>query len=48
LAIRFGIQPTINAVGTLMLLGSILLIALSLLVPRLFGRRGGGLDLFGG
>jgi spermidine/putrescine transport system permease protein/putrescine transport system permease protein len=47
-AIRFGIQPTINAVGTLMLGASILLIALSLLIPRLFGRRGGGLDLLGG
>jgi spermidine/putrescine transport system permease protein/putrescine transport system permease protein len=47
-AIRFGIQPTINAVGTLMLGASILLIALSLLIPRLFGRRGNGLDLLGG
>jgi spermidine/putrescine transport system permease protein len=46
-AIRFGIQPSINAVGTLMLLGSILLIATALLLPRLLGRRGGsGLDLF--
>ena len=36
-AIRFGIQPSINAVGTLMLVGSILLIAIALLVPRLFG-----------
>ncbi|WP_020525522.1 ABC transporter permease [Catelliglobosispora koreensis] len=40
-AIRFGIQPTINAVGTLMLLGSIALIGLALLIPRFFGRRGG-------
>lgn len=47
-AIRFGVQPTINAVGTLMLCGSILLIAISLLLPRLFGRSGGGLDLLGG
>jgi spermidine/putrescine transport system permease protein/putrescine transport system permease protein len=45
-AIRFGVQPSINAVGTLMLLGSILLIALALVLPRLFGRRGNGLDLF--
>ncbi len=47
-AIRFGVQPSINAVGTLMLLGSILLIALALLLPRLLGRRGSGsaLDLF--
>jgi spermidine/putrescine transport system permease protein/putrescine transport system permease protein len=45
-AIRFGIQPSINAVGTLVLLGSILLIATALLLPRLLGRRGSGLDLF--
>lgn len=45
-AIRFGIQPSINAVGTLMLLGSILLIAAALVLPRLLGRRGSGLDLF--
>ena len=36
-AIRFGIQPSINAVGTLMLVGSLLLIAIALLIPRLFG-----------
>ena len=47
-AIRFGIQPSINAVGTLMLVGSLLLIAIALLIPRLFGRRGNSLDLFGG
>ena len=46
-AIRFGIQPSINAVGTLMLFGSILLIAIAILIPRLFGRRDNGLDLFG-
>jgi len=45
-AIRFGVQPSINAVGTLMLVGSILLIALALVLPRVFGRRGSGLDLF--
>ena len=39
-AIRFGIQPSINAVGTLMLVGSLVLIAIALLIPRLFGRRG--------
>ena len=38
-AIRFGIQPSINAVGTLMLVGSLVLIAIALLIPRLFGRR---------
>jgi ABC-type spermidine/putrescine transport system permease subunit II len=47
-AIRFGIQPSINAVGTLMLVGSLLLIAIALLIPRLFGRRGNSFDLFGG
>ncbi|MFF7751755.1 ABC transporter permease [Streptomyces sp. NPDC007971] len=46
-AIRFGVQPTINAVGTLMLAGSICLIALALFIPRLFGRRG-GLDILSG
>ncbi|MFJ5549387.1 ABC transporter permease [Streptomyces sp. NPDC093225] len=46
-AIRFGVQPTINAVGTLMLAGSVALIALALAIPRLFGRRG-GLDLLSG
>jgi spermidine/putrescine transport system permease protein/putrescine transport system permease protein len=45
-AIRFGVQPSINAVGTLMLVGSTLLIAIALLLPRLLGRRGSGLDLF--
>ncbi len=39
--IRLGVQPTINAVGTLMLLGSLALIALAVVVPRLFGRSGG-------
>lgn len=47
-AIRFGVQPTINAVGTVLLGGSILLIVLALLIPRFFKRRGGGLDMFGG
>ena len=31
-----------------MLVGSLVLIAIALLVPRLFGTRGNGLDLFGG
>ncbi|MGW7528332.1 ABC transporter permease [Streptomyces sp. NPDC054783] len=46
-AIRFGVKPTINAVGTLMLAGSVVLIALALFIPRLFGRRG-GLDILSG
>jgi spermidine/putrescine transport system permease protein/putrescine transport system permease protein len=38
-SIRFGVQPTINAVGTLMLLASMALIVLAVLLPRLFGRK---------
>ena len=45
-AIRFGIRPSVDAVGTLMLVGSLVLIAIALLVPRFFGKRGQwGLDL---
>jgi spermidine/putrescine transport system permease protein len=40
-AIRTGVRPTINAVGTLMLVGSIGLIALAMVIPRFFGRKGG-------
>jgi spermidine/putrescine transport system permease protein len=39
-AIRFGIKPTINAVGTFMLVISMLLVALALVLPWLMGRRG--------
>ncbi|WP_084714178.1 ABC transporter permease [Streptacidiphilus rugosus] len=49
--IRFGIQPSVNAVGTLMLAGSLTLIAFALAVPRLLGRghtSGGGIDLLSG
>lgn len=46
-AIRFGVEPTINAAGTLMLAGSVTLIAAALALPRLFGRSG-GLDLLSG
>jgi ABC-type spermidine/putrescine transport system permease subunit II len=42
--IRLGVQPSINAVGTVMLVGSLLLVGLAVLVPRLFG-VGGGLKL---
>jgi spermidine/putrescine transport system permease protein/putrescine transport system permease protein len=45
--IRNGVRPTINAVGTLMLIGSIALIVLALFIPRFFGRRG-GLDILSG
>ena len=37
-SIRFGVSPSINAVGTLMLAVSALLIVVALLLPRLFSR----------
>jgi spermidine/putrescine transport system permease protein len=39
-SIRFGVTPTINAIGTLMLFVSLTTIALALALPRLLGRRG--------
>ena len=47
-ALRFGISPTINAVGTLMLLVSITLIGLAVLLPRLLGRRESGVAVLTG
>jgi spermidine/putrescine transport system permease protein/putrescine transport system permease protein len=38
-SIRFGVRPTINAVGTFMLLISFLVIALAIALPRILGRR---------
>jgi spermidine/putrescine transport system permease protein/putrescine transport system permease protein len=46
--IRLTISPAINAVGTCMMLVSVVLIGLSLVVPRLFGRKDNGLDLLSG
>jgi spermidine/putrescine transport system permease protein len=43
--IRFGVRPTINAIGTFMLLISLLTIGLALLLPRLLGRRESGLKV---
>jgi spermidine/putrescine transport system permease protein len=43
--IRFGVRPTINAIGTFMLVISLLSIALALLLPRVFGRRESGLKV---
>ena len=43
-SIRFGVSPAINAVGTVMLLVSGLVLLASLFVPRLFGRRESGLS----
>jgi spermidine/putrescine transport system permease protein/putrescine transport system permease protein len=47
-SIRFGVSPAINAVGTVMLLFSALLIVLALVVPRLFHSRSSSLDLITG
>jgi spermidine/putrescine transport system permease protein len=44
-AIRFGVTPTINAIGTLMLAVSVLVIGLALALPRLAGRRESGLGV---
>ncbi len=44
-AIRFGVTPTINAIGTLMLAISVLCIGLAVALPRLFGRRESGLGV---
>jgi spermidine/putrescine transport system permease protein len=38
-SIRFGVRPTINAVGTFMLVFSFLIVALAIFLPRLLGRR---------
>ena len=43
--IRFGVRPTINAIGTFMLVVSLLSIGLALLLPRLLGRRESGLKV---
>jgi spermidine/putrescine transport system permease protein len=38
-SIRFGVTPTINAIGTMMLVISFLIVALAVALPRLLGRR---------
>jgi spermidine/putrescine transport system permease protein len=43
--IRFGVRPTINAIGTFMLVISVVTIGLALLLPRLLGRRESGLKV---
>jgi ABC-type spermidine/putrescine transport system permease subunit II len=43
--IRFGVRPTINAIGTFMLVISTLSIGLALLLPRLLGRRESGFNV---
>ena len=47
-SIRFGVSPAINAVGTLMLAVSAVLIVAALLLPRLFNRKSSSLDLITG
>jgi spermidine/putrescine transport system permease protein len=47
-AIRFGVTPTINAIGTLMLTVSALLIGLAIALPRLLGRKESGLGVLVG
>ena len=44
-AIRFGISPEINAIGTLMMVVSLTAIALAVIIPRLFGRRESGISV---
>jgi len=44
-SIRFGVTPTINAIGTLMLAISTVAILLAILLPRLLGRRESGLGV---
>ena len=41
-AIRFGLDPTINAIGTLMMIVSLSTIGLAIAIPRLFGRKESG------
>ena len=47
-SIRFGVSPAINAIGTLMLVASALLIVAALVLPRLFSRGSSSLDLITG
>ncbi len=44
-AIRFGLDPTINAIGTLMMVVSLSAIGLAVMLPRLFGKRESGLKV---
>jgi ABC-type spermidine/putrescine transport system permease subunit II len=48
-SIRFGIRPTINAVGTFMLVISLLVIGLAMVLPSWLGdRRGGAVNVLTG
>ncbi len=47
-SIRFGVSPAINAVGTLVLAFSAVLIIAAILVPRAFSRRSSSMDIITG
>ncbi len=47
-SIRFGVTPTINAIGTMMLFISFVLIIIAVALPRLLGRKGEENVLVGG
>jgi AcrR family transcriptional regulator len=46
-SIRFGVRPTINAIGTFMAVISFLIVALAIALPRILGRREEGNVLIG-
>ena len=47
-AIRFGVSPTINAIGTLMMAVSIAAVIAAVLIPRFFGRKESGIKVLTG
>ena len=47
-AIRFGVTPTINAIGTLMMVVSLTAVAAAVAIPRLFGRKESGIKVLTG
>jgi spermidine/putrescine transport system permease protein len=47
-AIRFGVSPTINAIGTLMMAVSLTAVALAVLIPRTLGRKESGIKVLTG
>jgi spermidine/putrescine transport system permease protein/putrescine transport system permease protein len=47
-AIRFGVSPTINAIGTLMMVVSLTAVAAAVLLPRYFGRKESGIKVLTG
>ena len=47
-AIRFGVSPTINAIGTLMMAVSLTAVVAAVLLPRFFGRRESGIKVLTG